>query len=315
MSNWRVLEQQGVPCHAVPSCLSSGHTAGMSEAQAEQVKAGETSYPAASKAEEAAACTASHADQSEEGAGRDSQGGGNQPAEAAEAGDARQDAAGKLTAEADAAGGEAGEAAGVAGVEAGPAQPAQEQPQGISEEQAAAMLAKAEAFKAEGNALYGEGKYEDAVIKYEEAIDAGEEGHVLERCACTYLPLMHPLHLAARTALSCSGHAAVLTVRCPPNSPHRPTTTTFRAPPLPLAAPPGPTAAKQRAVYLANLAACDLQAKRYSEAVRACSAALEEDPTYLKVRGLAGHCKGPLAGGWPWPACGRSRLPGWEPLE
>jgi len=43
--------------------------------------------------------------------------------------------------------------------------------------------------------------------------------------------------------------------------------------------------AKQRAVYLANLAACDIGRGDHAEALRACSAAIEEDPTYIKVGG------------------------------
>ena len=39
-------------------------------------------------------------------------------------------------------------------------------------------------------------------------------------------------------------------------------------------------------MYLANLAACDLARKNYAEAVHAATAALEEDPAYLKVCGL-----------------------------
>ncbi len=45
-----------------------------------------------------------------------------------------------------------------------------------------------------------------------------------------------------------------------------------------------PSASKQRAVYLANMAACDVALKQYKEAVQACTAALEEDATFVKVR-------------------------------
>ncbi|KAJ9529493.1 hypothetical protein QJQ45_013833 [Haematococcus lacustris] len=49
------------------------------------------------------------------------------------------------------------------------------------------------------------------------------------------------------------------------------------------AAPTSPAYARNRAVYLANLAACDLQAKAYQEAVEACTGALQEDPSYSKA--------------------------------
>jgi len=49
------------------------------------------------------------------------------------------------------------------------------------------------------------------------------------------------------------------------------------------AAPPPPYACKQRAIYLANLAACDIARGDNAEALRACSAAIEEDPTYIKA--------------------------------
>mmetsp|Transcript_13852 Transcript_13852/g.24266 ORF Transcript_13852/g.24266 Transcript_13852/m.24266 type:complete len:261 (+) Transcript_13852:31-813(+) len=51
-----------------------------------------------------------------------------------------------------------------------------------------------------------------------------------------------------------------------------------------------PSAANKRAVYLANLAACDMARKLFTEAVRACTAAVEEDPLYIKAymrRGVA----------------------------
>jgi hypothetical protein len=53
--------------------------------------------------------------------------------------------------------------------------------------------------------------------------------------------------------------------------------------PVFFAAPPPPYACKQRAVYLANLAACDIARGDNAEALRACSAAIEEDSTYIKV--------------------------------
>ncbi|KAF5839087.1 tetratricopeptide repeat domain-containing protein [Dunaliella salina] len=49
------------------------------------------------------------------------------------------------------------------------------------------------------------------------------------------------------------------------------------------AAPPPPYARKQRAIYLANLAACDIARGDNAEALRACSAAIEEDPSYIKA--------------------------------
>eukprot|EP00983_Pelagomonas_calceolata_P026075 818881-Pelagomonas_calceolata.AAC.3 len=58
-----------------------------------------------------------------------------------------------------------------------------------------------------------------------------------------------------------------------------------------LAAPPPPYACKQRAIYLANLAACDIARGDNAEALRACSAAIEEDPTYIKV-GVQGRHAG-----------------------
>lgn len=44
-----------------------------------------------------------------------------------------------------------------------------------------------------------------------------------------------------------------------------------------------PSASKQRAVYLSNIAACDIALKQYKEAVQACSTAIEEDETFVKA--------------------------------
>jgi tetratricopeptide (TPR) repeat protein len=42
-------------------------------------------------------------------------------------------------------------------------------------------------------------------------------------------------------------------------------------------------AAKHRAVYYANLAACHLRARHYEDAVKDSTAALEMDPAYVKA--------------------------------
>ena len=83
----------------------------------------------------------------------------------------------------------------------------------------------------------------------------------------------HPEFLVAVRRLSCSGPvSASESEACKPCS-------LIQL----CAAPPPPYACKPRAVYLANLAACDIARGDNSEALRACSAAIEEDPTYIKA--------------------------------
>jgi tetratricopeptide (TPR) repeat protein len=111
----------------------------------------------------------------------------------------------------------------------------------------AEKLAAAEALKREGNALFGEGRYDEAADKYQAALEAGSSQQ---------MPLAEWLYCC------CS---------CPMRCPFLHT------------APETPGASKQRAIYLANLAACDVHSKRYTEAVEACTAAVQEDPTFIKV--------------------------------
>ena len=113
-------------------------------------------------------------------------------------------------------------------------------------------LSEAETLKQEGNQLYAKGDVEGAVVSSLPLLRMPPLSYMRvhsEQMVLNYHRLCNHLQAKYREALHAAPEAA----------------------------------AKQRAVYFANLAACHLKSKHYEEAVQDSAAALELDQSYVKA--------------------------------